>query len=47
VKKNGGTDAANAAKADKAENWLNSPDSAARAAGRTRSAPTARPRRSR
>ena len=34
VKKNGGTDAANAAKADKAENWLNSP-----ALGRRRQRP--------
>jgi peptide/nickel transport system substrate-binding protein len=33
VKKNGGTDAANAAKADKAENWLNSPDSAGAGSG--------------
>jgi peptide/nickel transport system substrate-binding protein len=33
VKKNGGTDAANAAKADKAENWLNSPASAGAGSG--------------
>jgi len=33
VKKNGGTDAANAAKADKAENWLNSPSSAGAGSG--------------
>jgi peptide/nickel transport system substrate-binding protein len=33
VKKNGGSDAANAAKADKAENWLNSPASAGAGSG--------------
>ncbi len=33
VKKNGGTDAANAAKADKAENWLNSPASTGAGSG--------------
>ncbi len=33
VMKNGGTDAANAAKADKAENWLNSPASAGAGSG--------------
>ena len=33
MKKNGGTDAANAAKADKAENWLNSPASAGAGSG--------------
>jgi peptide/nickel transport system substrate-binding protein len=33
VKKNGGTDAANAAKADKAENWLNSTSSAGAGSG--------------
>ena len=33
VKKNGGTDAANAAKADKAENWLNSPASVGAGSG--------------
>ena len=33
VTKNGGTDAANAAKADKAENWLNSPASAGAGSG--------------
>ena len=33
VKKNGGTDAGNAAKADKAENWLNSPGSAGAGSG--------------
>ncbi len=33
VKKNGGTDAANAAKADKAENWLNSSASAGAGSG--------------
>ena len=33
VKKHGGTDAANAAKADKAENWLNSPASAGAGSG--------------
>ena len=36
VKKNGGTDAANAAKADKAENWLNSPASAGAGSGPSR-----------
>ena len=33
VKKNGGTDASNAAKADKAETWLNSPGSAGAGSG--------------
>ena len=33
VKQHGGTDAANAATADKAENWLNSPDSAGAGSG--------------
>jgi len=42
VESHGGTDAIDAAAADKAEDWFDSPASAARGAGRTRSSPTTR-----